>query len=381
MSILPMATAESVSPNPRTSANRTAGEPRRVALISLRFKPAFVSHMIAFAKACNALGYAVEYLVDPAYADFADLVAVAPLRAYRGSLSLNGYTHAIVMNVSPAHETLVAKLKLFGTRVIYLYHEPRERLVDGIRTEGIVRELKLTLAYLLSIRMLKAADAVIVPSQYGMKVYEKRDFRYNGTPHRIPLLFDDESSTLPGQQQRRYFSYIGAICRSHGFDMFLSFARYCLENELPIQFLIASADPMPEHDSCDQLIQRSPHKFKIQCGRPLQTDEINVCFRESICVWNLYRRSTQSGVLPKCFMFGTPVLATDTGAFSEFVQDGVNGKFVAAENPGAIYAAYFEIQSRFQEYSFNARNAFLNTFYFGSQLENLRRVLLTGTSY
>jgi len=74
-------------------------------------------------------------------------------------------------------------------------------------------------------------------------------------------------------------------------------------------------------------------------------------------------------------MFGTPVLATDTGAFSEFVKDGFNGKFVAAEEPAAIYSAYLEITNCFQTYSRNARDTFLSTFYYVSQLERLQQVL------
>ncbi|WP_233185630.1 glycosyltransferase [Thermotoga sp. SG1] len=69
--------------------------------------------------------------------------------------------------------------------------------------------------------------------------------------------------------------------------------------------------------------------LRIAHGRPLPNSEINRAYKESFCIWNVYRRSTQSGVLPKAYMFGTPVIANDIGSFLEFVRPEETGKIIS----------------------------------------------------
>jgi len=52
---------------------------QRVALVSLRFNPAFIQFLIAYAKAVRALGYEPGFVLDPAYRRFTELKDVAPL--------------------------------------------------------------------------------------------------------------------------------------------------------------------------------------------------------------------------------------------------------------------------------------------------------------
>ena len=49
-------------------------------------------------------------------------------------------------------------------------------------------------------------------------------------------------------------------------------------------------------------------RLKLVVGKPMSNLEINNYFNKSLVVWNAYRRSMQSGVLPKAYMFGTPVI-------------------------------------------------------------------------
>ena len=45
----------------------------------------------------------------------------------------------------------------------------------------------------------------------------------------------------------------------------------------------------------------------------MTTEEINGFYLQSICVWNAYTRSTQSGVFASSLMMGTPVIANENG--------------------------------------------------------------------
>lgn len=134
--------------------------------------------------------------------------------------------------------------------------------------------------------------------------------------------------------------------------------------------------PLPEDVTRDEVIAKAPDRIVVHCGRPLSNNEINLCFAQSICVWNVYRRSTQSGVLAKASMFGSPVLASDTGSFREFVDDNQNGRFLQDASPESVLEAYEDIRSNLNRYTSLSREKFLSTFYYKSQLELCRNVFL-----
>ena len=360
----------------QTSAASFGATAQRVALISLRFKPAFVSLFVALAKACLSVGVEVGFVLDPTYTSFQKFAALGPVSTYDQFEVPHAYTHAIFLNVSSRNLKLASSLKASGAKLIYVYHEPWTSALDRFQTEGVRGGVSAYLAHLLSSRLLKLADTIVIPSQHGARIYEQSDLRYNRNYVSIPLLFDDEADLASRTANKKYFSYIGAICRGHGFNEFVDFVRYSFQKGLPLQFLIASANLLPTPVRNDPLLREHRDQLVTFTGRPLQNEEINCCYAQSFCVWNLYHRSTQSAVLPKAFMFGAPVLATPLGAFLEFVKDGSNGKFITS--PGdkiAIAAAIQEIQGNLSQYSANARRDFLENFHYKSHLPHLRLLL------
>jgi glycosyltransferase involved in cell wall biosynthesis len=218
---------------------------------------------------------------------------------------------------------------------------------------------------------------VILASRNGLNEYLNADARFNRNFACFPLIYDDEaagdvSELLP---EKRYFGYIGNLCRAHGFDEYLSFMRYALQRGLDVRFLIASRNPLPGYILRDSRLRRNLDKIEIRCGWPLQNDEMNRCYAESFCIWNLYRRSTQSAVLPKAFMFGTPVIASAIGSFPEYIQEGVNGRFADARNNESVRTALEDIRSNISSYSANCRRTFLETFFYRSRLPDLEGML------
>lgn len=360
----------------RPPADRVCGVKGSIALVSLRFRPAFVSHLVAFAKAYEALGLEVSFLVCSEYLRFPDLEKTARVVPYSNGDALRRYTHAVFLNISQLNLHVASKLKDLGARIIYVYHEPWLSLMSYLKTDGVRRTTMTTLAHALSLRMLELADAVIVPSSYAAAVYEKGDIRHNRNFFMIPLLFDDEAiSPLGDLPAKRYISYIGTICREHGFDQYVDFMRSYLSCDLGVRFRIASARALPRYVLRDPVLGRHSARIEICCGRPLQNEEINRYYSESVCVWNVYRRSMQSGVLPKAFMFGTPVLASHAGSFVEFVEDDVDGRFVCAQNHTEIGAAVDDMRNRIAEYARNCRAKFTGTFFYRSKLADLERLL------
>jgi glycosyltransferase involved in cell wall biosynthesis len=224
--------------------------------------------------------------------------------------------------------------------------------------------------------MLKVSDAVILPSRYAAEVYAEGDVRYNSNAHFIPTMYDDEGAGLVLQRAaRKYFSYIGAICRGHEFDQYVAFMKRAFARRVNLHFMVASKDRLPDYVLKDKLVQDNRDRVEVVCGRALSSEEINRYYAQSFCVWNLYRRVTQSGVLVKSFMFGTPVIASRAGSFPEFVKDGFNGRFASVEDHAAIEAAVLDIREHLDEYTANCRKTFLETFFYRKTLPEFERLL------
>lgn len=115
--------------------------------------------------------------------------------------------------------------------------------------------------------------------------------------------------------------------------------------------------------------------LRISYGKPLSNEEINMSFLRSICIWNGYRFVVQSGVLPKAYMFGTPVLATRVGSFPEFVQHGKNGFFLDSYNPVEIYEYLFKIKDSLQRMTVECRKTFEETFLWRANVERMKKII------
>jgi glycosyltransferase involved in cell wall biosynthesis len=93
----------------------------------------------------------------------------------------------------------------------------------------------------------------------------------------------------------------------------------------------------------------------VRAGRALTNAEINKYYAKSTVVWNAYKRSMQSGVLAKAYMFGTPVVVSILNK-SEYFLDRENGVLVSGKYDFTeIQDAIGDIILRFEEYSSQCR--------------------------
>jgi glycosyltransferase involved in cell wall biosynthesis len=349
----------------------------KVVIVSLRFNPAFIQFLIAYAKAVRALGHEPAFLLDPAYRRFTELEKTAPVFGVQDGRRGQSWTHAIILNPSVYNRELAGSLKGAGTKILYVFHEPWQISIDHLRTEGFGGTVRAFLAHRATVPVLKLADTVILASRHGLDVYESADARYNGNSAYIPLIMDDEAPANVAEDldSKQRFGFIGALCRSHGFDQYVALMREAFRRGGEFRFLIASRNLLPKAILKDPLLRGNQDRIEVRCGRPLNNEEMNRCYAECFCVWNLYRRSTQSAVLPKAFMFGVPVIASRIGAFPEYVEDGVNGRFAEAEDTAGILSSLAEMRGNLASYAVNCRRTFLSTFFYESQLPAIARLI------
>jgi glycosyltransferase involved in cell wall biosynthesis len=197
----------------------------------------------------------------------------------------------------------------------------------------------------------------------------------------MPLLFDDEIGSDRVERARhdkRFFGFVGTACKSHGFDVFVSFAKFVIGSGSRMPFSIATkvdlSSLLAEDRELARLVREG--RIRMQHGRGLSNDEINLHYLDCFCVWAVYRRSTQSGVMANAFMAGSPVIATRVGSFPEYVVPGVNGEFVdSVDDFGAMLRLAEKMRRDIPAYSAGSRKTFLDTFYYGANRKKLTELL------
>lgn len=339
-------------------------------IISLNFHPGHVSHMVASYRQLEELGYQSVYCVAEGFVPY--LPKDSRICVY-GKDEVTDVSVAVFVFPSQKNLLLIRKLKRQGAKIIYIFHEPLAPM-KVYRKAGFSYKylVKLWVINRISSLTVKWSDAVLVPSKKAEEFYHANPLYKNENVHYLPLLYDDERTTKLAEQQRNYFSYIGTVAADHSFNEYLQFVEWAIKGgRLPdLKFLIATKS---EFDVPQTLAESS--RVVIQKGRPLSDAEINESYASTFVVWNAYARTTQSGVLAKSFMFGTPAIVLRKN-LSEFTADGQE---VAAlednTNSEEIEEAVLRITGDFEHYSTAARKRFEETFYYRQYNETFSKIL------
>jgi len=342
---------------------------RRAIVVSLNFHPGHTSHMVASYRQLEELGYDSVYCVAEGFVPY--LPKNSRICVY-GKDTVADVSLAIFVFPSQKNLLLIRKLKRQGAKIIYIFHEPLAPMKEYRKAGFSYKYLaKLWVINRISSLTVKWSDAVLVPSKKAEEFYHANPLYKNGNVHYLPLLYDDERTETYAGMERQYFSYIGTVAADHSFTEYLQFVEKAIaENRLPqLKFLIATKSEF----EVPQALAESP-RVVIQKGRPLSDAEINESYASTYVVWNAYARTTQSGVLAKSFMFGTPAIVLRKN-LSEFTVDGQE---VAAIDDNTsfeeIEKEVLRIMGNFEHYSSAARKRFGDTFYYrkyNGQVKNL----------
>ncbi|MBD5312937.1 MAG: glycosyltransferase [Bacteroides sp.] len=335
---------------------------KTVVIISLNYRVAHVAHLVASYYQMEELGYKSILCINPKLIPFIPkgLNYVTSIR------NLKSVDVALFWFPAFSNIKLMLQLKIrFHSRIIYVFHEPLEKF-NTYRNLGLSKMeiLKIYLKYIYSLLFLIISDSIILPSKKALNIYKDSfGYKVNRNISYIPLLFNDESFSIP--PKREFISYIGTIARDHAFNEFINFILSISENnhlKYKLKFLIATRNLVPRTPDLDKLIQKGI--LKIIEGKPLTDYEINLYYAKSYVVWNAYNRTTQSGVLAKASMFGTPAIVKKDN-LSEFSIDGYNVKAVSSNTDiDELFRAVNEVIANIDIYSKNSRQMFESTFYY-----------------
>jgi glycosyltransferase involved in cell wall biosynthesis len=338
--------------------------------------------MIAYGKLLRNLGFSVSFLVDEKYLSFADFSAIGPaisaLRYATDPRRLE-FNTAIFCNSAVSNSSVARAMRARGIAVLYVFHEPAPISLHW--SEGWKEILKLIAAKYCSIAMLRQSSGVLVPSRYARSLYDRHFSKYNSNVHTLPLLFDDECHTegvALTKTGRQYFSFLGYALKAHDFDAFVGFAKYAIRARSTIAFAIVTRTDLSAYLARDKELScyAEEGRIRIQHGRALSNEEMNRHCLDSFCVWNIYKCSTQSGVMARAFMTGSPVIARRMGSFPEYLVPGVNGEFIdSASDFEAMLQAAEKIRADIPTYVEGCRRTFMDMFHLDANRETLTRIL------
>ena len=339
-------------------------------VVSLNFHPGHVSHMVASYKQMEELGYESVYYVSE---NFVPYLPAGSRICVHGKDTLSDVAIALFLFPSQKNLLLISRLRQLGSRILYIFHEPLAPLVEYKKAGFSFMYLaKLWVINRVSALTVLWSDVVLLPSQKAVDFYRANPLYKNENYQYLPLMYDDEITSDLSSHKRNYVSYIGTVAADHSFIEFINFVESAInQNWMPdMKFLIATKS---EFDIPDALV--SSPRVIIYKGKPMTDEEINQHYASTAVVWNAYSRTTQSGVLAKSFMFGTPALVMRKN-LSEFTEDGA--EVVAIDDNTSFHeicSAIEKIMSSFEHYSSNARKRFENTFYYRQYNDKLTKIL------
>lgn len=337
-------------------------------IVSLNFNPGHISHLIASYKQMEELGYASLCYVNPQFSQYLP----NEVKVLTSESKVPQCEVAIITFPSLHNVSLINSLRKQGTKILYIFHEPLAPLSHYRKSGFSYKYLaKLWIIDHINALTVRWSNNILIPSRKAIDYYHKNKLYKNPNILYMPLLYDDEAIETP-PQSRKYISYIGTVAADHSFNEFVKYIETAIDSNWnpDCSYLIATKSEfvVPEK------LSKSP-RVKIRKGKPLTNDEINQAYASSLVVWNAYIRTTQSGVLAKAYMFGTPALVMKHN-LNEFMHDGETVVSIKDnQDLNEIHKGIDDIIIHFKDYSNNCRNMFLNNFYYRKHNELLKTIL------
>jgi len=231
----------------------------------------------------------------------------------------------IIVSPSKSNISIVKAIKRNNkcNKVIYIFHEPVSFSIliadHGFKLRTLLYGLGLN--YFNGPKLINRCDYIILPSNKALQLYEKnKKFKVKHSQLNLMFLQQKKGAEV---LERHYFSYIGTVATNHGFDSYVEFllSDFCPSSQKVMLATNSSVDRM--------LLNKLRDKFgknaKLFTGQFISEEEMRICYKETLALWLGYANSTQSGILPMAYMFGTPILFSPIDSFKEFAENFITG--------------------------------------------------------
>lgn len=334
----------------------------RILLTSLKFNTGHLSSIAGWKRLADLAGHDTVLYLDKNYVNYLSVPGAYCVYDEKDLYKIGNIDVVIIINLSLKDSAFLKKFKkTSNAKVIFIHHEPwcgwRIEIERSRQSKFIQFLLRRLAKRAFGAKVLKCSDLVVCPSNACAEFYKKNESHINKNFLVFPLIYPDEMIGAE-RHKKEFFSFIAYANGHKAFSTFIKFVKYASKRDDHIRFQIATKTDITSYIDDDLMDLQANDRLIIQQGRDLTVDEINAAYDSSICTWLAYKSSTQSGVIFKTFMVGSPCVASNIGVFGEQV-DGNNG--ILLSNPDdlqEIYEAYLRIKADFQHFSVAARKSF-----------------------
>lgn len=137
---------------------------------------------------------------------------------------------------------------------------------------------------------------------------------------------------LNGQEKiRKHILFFGRLSPYKGIDVLLKAFPDVLK-KFPDEHLVIAGKGFDGYEPDTEVIQRNKENITV-LNRYITNEELVTLVSQAKFIVCPYKDATQSGVLMTAYALDTPVIATDVGAFAEYIQDTVTGMLVPVNDP------------------------------------------------
>ncbi len=308
---------------------------------SLKYSPVFKSHCCAFGKECEREGYPVKYLFSKSYewmlpeeikekttfigntTDFVSMVIDGLNFRCRKKIgrvfSECNATHIYMHNYHLLNHLIAELSEKHNICFIQHVHEP---YTENKKAHGNINQYVIYLSEHFQERLLEKTDVSIVSSKMASSLFDRRYPNFSGKKRLIPLMFEDLGGSAENSQDRKYVTFVGPPVPAKGPETFLEIIDHSNKSGLDLDFLLISNAKVRGSRYYRKNNLELFHKPKIT------DEEFGKLIQRSLMVITPYKRETQSSVIPVSYMYGTPVVSSDTGGLVEFVSHKHTGYLV-----------------------------------------------------
>ncbi|MBO9200846.1 MULTISPECIES: glycosyltransferase family 4 protein [Niastella] len=171
-------------------------------------------------------------------------------------------------------------------------------------------------------------------SQFAKQQFEehyKKQKQHKTVLQMSPYGFLKNMVKSDSEVQKKHILFFGRLSPYKGIDDLLK-AMPAVFNEFPNEQLIIAGKTVHDFNIDEELIKKYKNNITL-LDKHIPNEELAELIQRSKFIVCPYKDATQSGVLMTAFGFNTPVIATNVGAFPEFINENVNGLLVPPNDP------------------------------------------------
>jgi len=259
-----------------------------------------------------------------------------------------------LMTMGKVGRNIAKKLKI---PLVFTYHTLLEEYAHYF--PFLPQDVITAIARDISFKYCKSADYIIVPSKH---VYDK--LREMGimspmevVPTGINLKEIEESKACDFKKYgipdgAKVIAYAGRIAKEKNIDTLLDVYKIILKEMPDVHVIIAGGGPL--YDYCVDKCGKMPYGERVHLTNYISKLEVLSILRTAdVMIFTSYSE-TQGLVFAESMASGTPVIATDSKAAKEIIEDGVSG-IICKNNPEELSNACKELLNNDSLYK-NMRN-------------------------